>query len=89
MLDSPCSSRGRTGSVVEPAGWVRIAILASLLLGTWGCATVRPEDKEYLAEPSMTFTAGGMGERHVEHVLNNREGSFGGGSTKGGGCGCN
>jgi uncharacterized protein DUF4266 len=54
-----------------------------------GCATVAPEEKERLADPSMTFTSGGMAERHEEHVLENREGSYGAGNARGGGCGCN
>lgn len=67
-----------------------LAFVAMALLWTLhGCATVRPEEREYLAEPAMTFSAGGMTDSHEEHVINNREGSFGGGSAKGGGCGCN
>jgi hypothetical protein len=53
------------------------------------CATVRPEDKEYLAEPSMTWANSSMAARHESHVIENREGSTGGSQTKGGGCGCN
>jgi hypothetical protein len=54
-----------------------------------GCATVRPQDKELLADPSMTFNADGIAGQHEQHVLDNREGSYGGTSTRGGGCGCN
>ena len=78
MLDSAYSSR-------RP----RIALVVGLLLTLASCAGVRPEDKEHLAEPAMTFSSGGMTDAQQEHVLNNREGSFGGGSAKGGGCGCN
>jgi hypothetical protein len=59
------------------------------LIAAAGCATVRPEDKEFLAEPAMSFTAGGMAAIHEQHVLENREGSFGAGGARGGGCGCN
>ena len=54
-----------------------------------GCVTVRPEEREFLADPAMTF--GGEGESLVaeEHVLSNREGSSGAGGVAGGGCGCN
>jgi len=71
---------------------VRLSIVMSLLLALAplaGCVTVRPEDKEYLAEPSMTFGAEGESLAHEEHVFNNREASFGGGGVSGGGCGCN
>lgn len=54
-----------------------------------GCVTVRPEDKEFLAEPAMTFGSGGDARAQEEHVLSNREGSFGAGAASGGGCGCN
>jgi hypothetical protein len=70
----------------------RVSRVAALLLAltAWsGCATVRPEEKEHLAEPSMAFTSGGATTTHEQHVLDNREGASGGGSTRGGGCGCN
>ncbi|MGD8860006.1 MAG: DUF4266 domain-containing protein [Myxococcales bacterium] len=59
----------------------------AVLLG--GCATVRPQDKEFLADPAMAYGDGGMLAVHEEHVLQNREGSFGAGGARGGGCGCN
>lgn len=54
-----------------------------------GCATVRPEQRSILADPIMQFESESPEERQLQHVLENREGSFGGGSVKGGGCGCN
>ena len=54
-----------------------------------GCATVRPEQRAVLADPIMQFEADSPQQAQVDHVLENREGSFGGGSVKGGGCGCN
>jgi hypothetical protein len=51
--------------------------------------TVRPEQRALHADPTMNFE-GEPGEKAAtEHVLENREGSFGGGSVRGGGCGCN
>jgi hypothetical protein len=73
----PSSSRAQLGALL-----FALAILS-------GCATVRPEEKEHLAEPSMAFTSGGATTTHEQHVLDNREGASGGGSTRGGGCGCN
>jgi hypothetical protein len=62
---------------------VLFAVLAS------ACATVRPEQRAVLADPTMRFE-GEPGEKAAtEHVLENREGSYGGGSVRGGGCGCN
>lgn len=66
-------------------------VLFALLLGCGlsACATVRPEDKEFLSEPAMTWGSGGVARAHELHVLDNREGASGGTDTKGGGCGCN
>jgi hypothetical protein len=62
---------------------VVLACLAS------ACATVRPEQRAVLADPTMRFE-GEPGEKAAqEHVLENREASYGGSSVRGGGCGCN
>ena len=53
------------------------------------CSTVRPQDKELLADPAMSYAAGGEAELQEEHVLSNREGAAGAGRASGGGCGCN
>ncbi|MEB2312952.1 MAG: DUF4266 domain-containing protein [Sorangiineae bacterium] len=63
-----------------------IVALASL---TTGCVTVRPEQRAVLADPVMQFSSDDSHDDVLAHVLENREGSFGGGSVKGGGCGCN
>jgi hypothetical protein len=66
-----------------------LLVLTSLALASGACATVRPEQRAVLADPSMRFE-GEPGEKAAtEHVLENREASFGGGSVRGGGCGCN
>lgn len=68
---------------------VALSCAAVLAVALSGCATVRPQDKEHLAEPSMAFSSGGAAQEHEQHVLDNREGASGGGTTRGGGCGCN
>ena len=84
MPASPSSSESRRARIgLSLFGLV----LALAFLGA--CATVRPEDKEYLAEPSMTWANSSIAARHEAHVIDNREGSTGGSQTKGGGCGCN
>jgi hypothetical protein len=62
---------------------------ALILLASAGCATVRPEQRAILADPTMRFDAESPGRAALERVLDNREGSTGGGSVRGGGCGCN
>jgi hypothetical protein len=61
----------------------------ALLLAAAGCSTVKPQDKELLADPAMSYAAGGEAELQEEHVLSNREGAAGAGRSSGGGCGCN
>jgi len=62
---------------------------AVLLLASAGCATVRPEQRAILADPAMQFDEKSADRAALEHALDNREGSTGGGSVRGGGCGCN
>ncbi len=73
-------------------GGCRSLVLAALVLlgsGAAGCATVSPAEKEYLADPAMTFGSEGKPAAHSAHVYANREGSFGARGAGGGGCGCN
>lgn len=76
--------------------WARISkTLTSVLLlqiacfGSAGCRTVRPEERAILADPVMRFDAESAEDEALQHALENREGSYGGGSVQGGGCGCN
>jgi uncharacterized protein DUF4266 len=70
---------------------MRIGIVLLVLAATAGvgCATVRPQDKEFLADPVMALESRSIAAAAEQHVLDNREGSFGGTSASGGGCGCN
>jgi hypothetical protein len=63
------------------------ALCAFLML--MGCAAVRPEQRAILADRIMQFGANARGQAALEHALENREGSLGGGSVQVGGCGCN
>jgi hypothetical protein len=65
------------------------AALALLSIASTGCATVRPEQRAILADPKMRFQGDPRAAAELDHALENREGSFGGGSVEGGGCGCN
>jgi hypothetical protein len=59
------------------------------LLGLSGCATVQPYERERLAKADMQFERDADGSAGEEHATAYREGSSGGSSSKGGGCGCN
>ena len=71
---------------------LKIALaLAALLVG--GCSmskwTVKPHQRELLADKIMQLDADPQEREAEEHVLANREGAIGGTGTSGGGCGCN
>jgi hypothetical protein len=70
-----------------------LAALALLLVGSLagcvGARAVRPQEKEFLADRIMQFEPSPAEAANDEHVLTNREASFGGRGTSGGGCGCN
>jgi len=66
-----------------------LACGALILAASSGCATVRPEQRAILADPTMQFDDKSADRAALEHALDNREGSTGGGSVRGGGCGCN
>lgn len=68
---------------------VAALVLAALIAASAGCATVRPEERAILADPTMQFDGEPREAKATQHVMENREGSFGGGSVQGGGCGCN
>jgi len=72
----------------EQGRGLRLAL--ALLLGALGaCAPVRPEQRAILADKIMRFGGDARARAALEHALENREGSMGGGAVQGGGCGCN
>ena len=58
-----------------------------------GCSlskwTVKPHQRELLADRIMQLDANTQERSAEEHILSNREGAIGGTGTSGGGCGCN
>ena len=75
------SGRGRT--------LPHLLIFPSILLSLSGCATVAPQQRAILADPTMQFDAEAKHDAALHHALENREGSMGGTGVSGGGCGCN
>jgi len=59
-----------------------------LILGT-GCATVKPYERELLADEMMTLEADGEADAATDHALDYREGGAALDGAEGGGCGCN
>jgi hypothetical protein len=68
---------------------LRWTLLLPLLWASVACVPVRPEQRAILSDPKMRFQGDPRTAAERDHVLENREGSFGGGSVEGGGCGCN
>ncbi|PVE06662.1 hypothetical protein B472_10185 [Limnohabitans sp. Rim28] len=62
--------------------------LAGGLVGC-GAPKVQAWDKQDLAKPEMALDADRLETRYSEHIYFSREGSSGGWSIGGGGCGCN
>ena len=68
----------------------KIRLLATLLLSPLaGCATVKPWQRELLADPIMQPDRNPMQAAQLDHVYFSREAASGGRTVGGGGCGCN
>jgi hypothetical protein len=82
--------RRRTEGTHRPSSCLlrRAAILA-VALASGGCATLAPQQRAILADPTMQFDGEAKHEASLNHALDNREGSMGGTGVSGGGCGCN
>lgn len=67
---------------------LRLAPLV-LVLALGGCATVRPWERERLAQPDMALSSSPELLSAEGHATEVREGAMGGLGGAGGGCGCN
>jgi hypothetical protein len=66
-----------------------VLVVVSSVPALAGCATVAPQQRAVLADPTMQFDAEAKHDAAMRHALDNREGSMGGTGVSGGGCGCN
>jgi hypothetical protein len=66
-------------------------LLLALAALSSGCAamSVKPWDRDLLAEPAMRHIPDPLEYAVDQHVYFSKEGSLGGASVGGGGCGCN
>lgn len=89
-MESGGKTRGRREMAGSPFVGVLVSLrsLAACLLLT-GCATVAPQQRAVLSDPTMQFDSEGKHEAPLRHAIDNREGSMGGTGVSGGGCGCN
>jgi hypothetical protein len=67
------------------------ALLLAALASLTGCAamSVKPWDRDLLAEKKMNFNPQPMHMALDDHIYFSKEGSTGGQNVGGGGCGCN
>jgi hypothetical protein len=72
-----------------PCHLLVFALLVPAMLTMTACATVAPQQRTYLADPSMQFDVDAKHDAALHHAVENREGSMGGTGVSGGGCGCN
>jgi hypothetical protein len=71
---------------MKPAKIITSIVLLSLAAG---CETVRPWEREMLADPIMQPGRNPISAAQLEHVYFSREAASGGATVGGGGCGCN
>ena len=79
-----------TPSAGIPPVTASLFFLLGSLLGSLlgGCARVHQKDREFLSDPIMQLSPDPQGDGLESHNLPRREGSAGGSSGSGGGCGC-
>jgi len=61
------------------------ALLAGCSIEPW----VKPYERDYLADPVMSFDRDPVSSAYIHHVYESREGARGATGSAGGGCGCN
>ncbi len=68
---------------------LRLASLSlAVTVAAGGCVTVKPYERQYLAQPEMDPATDALEEIFYSHFEAAREGGFGGHGAAGGGCGC-
>lgn len=66
-----------------------VLIACAMICAICGCSTVKPWQREQLADPIMQPDRYPMTAALSDHVYFSREAASGGRSVGGGGCGCN
>ncbi|MGI9303101.1 MAG: DUF4266 domain-containing protein [Gammaproteobacteria bacterium] len=67
-------------------------LLVFICIGLGACSIepwVQPYDREFLADPIMSFSRDPVSDTYRQHVYDTRESARGAGIAVGGGCGCN
>jgi hypothetical protein len=66
-----------------------VITIACVLALSAGCTSVKPWEKQILAQSHMAIEPDPLDRVLVEQIVTSKEGSSGGFSVAGGGCGCN
>jgi hypothetical protein len=72
---------------MKPTAVLLISLMIALT-GIFGCTSVQPWEREYLADETMQFDPDPLMAQWHQHVREIREGGRGGFNGTGGGCGC-
>jgi hypothetical protein len=89
MPSSPSRFRHRASiGLADIPGLTGLIAAAAWICLCCGCARVHQKDREFLSDPIMQRMPDAMGSGMESHNLPRREGSAGGSSGSGGGCGC-
>ena len=84
--------------IIKNIANMRVLLAALLLILLSACSSfsipkiepwVAPYEREYLADPIMSFNKDPLSNKYRQHVFNTREDARGAGYAHGGGCGCN
>ena len=67
---------------------IRILLLVGAASLLYGCATVKPWEKESLSDPIMIIDENPINAGIKEHFIDYREGAEGATGAESGGCGC-
>lgn len=70
----------------------RTLIVSIMALALGGCASgpwVKSYEREWLADPIMSFSRDPLSDKYLRHVYDVREAARGAAIGQGGGCGCN
>jgi hypothetical protein len=77
-------------AMTSPRGfWLLLLLVLAPLAAGCASMSVKPWDRDLLAQKRMSFKALPMETAIDDHIYFSKEGSMGGQEAGGGGCGCN
>lgn len=74
---------------MKPSIFLFFLVAFVLCGGCSGEPWVKPYEREFLADPIMSFSRDPISDKHRAHVFEVRESARGAEGSEGGGCGCN